>query len=67
MNDEQRQAIQESNRRRAITCRKCGQSGALEIVDGSKCDGMPGINYKVCGGCGHAQPITKRPRREKLR
>lgn len=65
LSDEHRTAIQKSNRDRNLRCRKCGQMG-LTTRDGSKCGGMPGINYQVCGGCGNAQPITKRPRKEKL-
>jgi hypothetical protein len=66
MTQEQRDAIRRSNQTRNLKCRACGQLGLSE-QDGSKCGGMPGISYKVCGGCGNAQPITKRPRPEKLR
>jgi hypothetical protein len=52
--------------RRRSSCRKCGAYVGLEQKDGSQCDGMPGVNYKVCNNCGHAQPITKRLRKEKL-
>jgi Pyruvate/2-oxoacid:ferredoxin oxidoreductase delta subunit len=66
MNDETREAIRKSNRERNLRCRKCGAMGLKEL-DGSKCDGMPGITYKVCDGCGNCQPITKRPaKREKF-
>jgi hypothetical protein len=61
-----RTAIQESNRDRAQKCGKCGNL-AIDIRDGSKVGGMPGLNYKVCGNCGWSSPITQRPRREKLR
>ena len=52
-------------RMRPITCRKCGTVG-LERLDGSKCGGLAGIEYKVCGSCGNAQAITKRQKRERL-
>ena len=65
MNDDQRDAIRRSNQRRNLTCRKCGAMG-LEEVDGSRCEGMPGITYKVCNGCGEARAITKRQGRVKL-
>jgi ribosomal protein L40E len=47
-------------------CRKCAATSGLVTLDGSKCDGMPGVNYRVCNNCGHAKPITARRRREKL-
>ena len=65
MNDEQREAIQRSNRERNLRCRKCGAMGLLEM-DGSKCGGMPGLTYKVCNGCGNARAVTKRQKRERL-
>ena len=52
MNDEQREAIQRSNRERNLRCRKCGA--------------MPGLTYKVCNGCGNARAVTKRQKRERL-
>lgn len=67
LTDEGRQAVQDSNRRRGMTCRKCGGFGTQRKRDGSEVGGMPGITYKECSSCGHAQPITKRPRREKLK
>ena len=30
-----------------------------EIVDGSICDGFPGLLYKLCNGCGYADPQRK--------
>lgn len=48
------------------TCRKCGNSLGITVEDGSKCGGMPGVKYRVCNSCGHAQPITKPPRKERL-
>lgn len=65
ISDEQRDAIRRSNRERNLRCRKCGGM-SLYDRDGSECGGMPGLTYKVCGSCGTAQPITKRPKREKL-
>jgi len=65
MDDDQREAIRVSNQTRNLRCRKCGQM-ALTQRDGSEVGGMPGLRYNVCGSCGNAQPITKRPRREKF-
>lgn len=52
---------------RRAACRKCGANSGLSEQDGRDCDGMPGVTYKVCNNCGHAQPKTIRPRKEKLR
>jgi hypothetical protein len=52
---------------RRMACRKCGNVRGIEERDGKDCGGLPGIRYRVCDNCGHAQPITKRPRKEKLR
>jgi hypothetical protein len=65
MDDAQREAIQRSNAERNLRCRKCGALGLKEL-DGAQVGGLPGLRYNVCDGCGNAQPITKRPRREKL-
>ncbi len=51
---------------RRLACRKCGSVSGIEEKDGSQCDGMPGITYRVCMNCGHAQPVTKRLRKERL-
>jgi len=67
MSEENREALAERNRQRARGCKKCGAIFGLEVVDGSKCDGLPGINYRLCLNCGHAQPLTKRARKERLR
>lgn len=58
-------AFERNQRRNA--CRKCSATIGLTEMDGAKGDGMPGIIYRVCGSCGHAQPKTTRPRKEKLR
>jgi hypothetical protein len=58
-------AVRESNRRRA-GCGSCG-STALKTLDGAQIGGMPGINYRVCDGCGWSRAITKRAPREKLK
>jgi ribosomal protein S12 len=50
---------------RTDRCGNCG-STAIKILDGSKVDGMPGINYKVCDGCGWSRAITRRRGRERL-
>jgi ribosomal protein S12 len=44
-------------------CPKCRQ-----LLDGPRelPDGLPGVKYRVCAGCGYTQPVTRRPRREKL-
>lgn len=51
---------------RRIACRKCAATLGLVEKDGKDCGGMPGITYKVCNNCGHAQPKTKRQRKERL-
>lgn len=43
-------------------CPGCGGMYTSTTVDGSKCGGLPGVNYKVCGNCGHARVITKKRR-----
>jgi hypothetical protein len=60
--DERREAA----RRQHNACPKCGGMYTEEEVDGSKCDGMPGITYKVCGACGNSRPKTKRQRKDVL-
>lgn len=51
---------------RAIICRRCGAFGTT-IMDGKEfAYGMPGLKYKVCGSCGHAEAKTAPRRREKL-
>lgn len=62
MNDEHRDAIRKANQRRGFVCRKCG-SPSTDVVDGSRCEGMPGLNYRQCLACGFAYPLTKRPSR----
>lgn len=62
MDFEQREALREAAKQRAIACRRCGATH-LYVRDGAEIGGMPGIKYKVCGSCGNEQPITKRPRR----
>lgn len=37
----------ERNQRRSA-CRKCGATAGIEEKDGSKCDEMPGVTYRVC-------------------
>lgn len=55
-----------ANFRRFHCCKKCG-SPCLETVDGAKVGGMPGINYRYCGACGHANPIVKLMSRREMR
>lgn len=62
---ERRDAIKESNRRRARDCGGCGSS-LIKEVDGSEIGGMPGIVYKHCAGCGWSQARTKKQRKFKL-
>lgn len=57
---------QKASFRRHYCCRNCGAAG-VEVKDGSRCGGMPGLNYKYCAGCGHAQPLTKRMSRKEAR
>ena len=59
---EGRAAIQAANQRRN-NCRKCGAATGVEERDGSTCGGLPGLKYRMCNNCGHAQPITKRSTR----
>lgn len=56
----------ERNQRRN-SCRKCGATRGIKDKDGKDCDGMLGVTYRVCNNCGHAQPKTKRPRKERLK
>lgn len=62
MTDEQKDELRKRNSRRAISCPRCG-SQSLEIRDGKECYGLTGINYKICGACGHADPVRVRQRR----
>jgi hypothetical protein len=55
LSDEHRDAIREANYRRANPW-ECG-STSLDIRDGKEVGGMPGINYKYCGGCGWSRPM----------
>jgi hypothetical protein len=64
MDQEHRDAIKAANRSRA-NCQRC-LNIALEIVDGSKVGGMPGIKYKYCNACGWTKAITKRQPKFKL-
>lgn len=67
MDDSRSDAIKAANARRASHfCRKCANPTATELKDGSQVGGLPGIQYRCCNSCGHAQPITKRPGRAKL-
>jgi len=54
MDDEQRDALRERNRRRAYSCSRCGAS--IEEIDGSQLSKdahFPGVVYRVCRACGH--------------
>jgi len=54
-------------RRRLKVCGGCGIKNGLYIVEGSKIiDGMPGIFYNVCPGCGWSRAITSKAPKEKL-
>ena len=67
LSEEGREAIQNSNRTRGARCGKCG-AGNTEVVDGARIGGMPGVQYRYCGGCGWSRAITKRiSKREMLR
>lgn len=67
MNDEQRDALRERNRRRAIACTRCGSTSTRE-VDGAELASdshWPGVTYKVCSACGFEDvKRVKRSRRE---
>lgn len=53
--------------KRRNSCRGCGAYQGIVEKDGKDCDGMPGVKYKVCNNCGHAQPITKKAPKVKLK
>ena len=53
----------EAARRGHHACTNCGGMYTTTEQDGSKCGGLPGITYKVCGNCGHA--TAKVPRRSR--
>lgn len=53
----------EAARRGHHACVNCGGVYTMTEQDGSKCGGLHGITYKVCGNCGHV--TTKTPRRRK--
>jgi len=59
MDQDQRDALRERNRRRA-NCSRCG--GHVQYIDGKNLDRIAhfvGIIYKLCGACGHSE-ATKR-------
>jgi ribosomal protein L37E len=51
---------------RSIICRRCGALGTHERDGKDMADGFPGIKYKVCGSCGHAEAKTARQKRDRL-
>jgi hypothetical protein len=63
--DEETKARSEAARRRLHGCAKCGGT-SLKRLDGSQCDGLPGIEYMVCDGCGYSRAITRRQKPERL-
>lgn len=72
MDDEQRDALRERNRRRAYACTKCG--GSTEDIDGSKLASdthFSGVTYKVCNSCGYEEVkrirVFRRPKDEPYR
>jgi len=62
MEYEHKEAIREANRRRALTCHKCGSPEITER-DGAEIGGMPGVRYRYCGACGATRAKTTRRRR----
>jgi len=57
---EQRDAIRESNRRRAHTCARCGSSSLYRLTDeqvARRDDTLPGLHYKACNACGHTWTV----------
>lgn len=47
--------------------KKCGQCGAtLREAPAPRADGLPGILYNQCHGCGWSRAVTIRPRRVRL-
>jgi hypothetical protein len=63
-NEARSEATREANRRRA-GCSKCGSTNVY-FADGSKCDGLPGLIYKVCPGCGNASATKRKSVKEQL-
>lgn len=62
MTEEQKDELRKRNQNRAWACRGC--NGSVEMVDGSACGGMPGIQYRLCRGCGRADAVGgKKPRK----
>lgn len=49
--------------RRTNMCPKCG---AHLKAPAPHADGLPGILYRECAGCGHTKPVTAPRRWEKL-
>jgi predicted RNA-binding Zn-ribbon protein involved in translation (DUF1610 family) len=65
MNDTQRRELGERNRRRAISCPKCGGQ-ELRTVDGFMVGGLAGLLYRECPACGDARPLVRQPKRRGL-
>lgn len=61
---EHRDKLREAALRRKY-CPRC-QSGVPEVVDGARVDGLPGISYRLCHGCGWVRAITKKPKKTKF-
>lgn len=67
MDDSEREALRERNRRRANCCPRCG--GTTRRLPGTELAAeshFPAMLYKVCPSCGWECVILKRSRRRKL-
>lgn len=60
MDEEQRKAIGDRNRRRAHKCPRCGSPN---VVDRDNLDDeahFPGVTYRTCYACGHEAVMKNR-------
>jgi Pyruvate/2-oxoacid:ferredoxin oxidoreductase delta subunit len=64
MHPDRRDKIRAGVRKACNNCPKCG--GFLETVDAKRVDGLPGIGYRYCNGCGYCRAITRRSRKTDL-
>lgn len=63
MEFEQREAIRESNKRRAYSCPSCGSPAIRELTAeeiARRDDTLEGLRYRTCNGCGNTWTIKGR-------
>jgi hypothetical protein len=56
VDDTNKDALRERNRRRAHACAKCGSMSARELPEAEiarRDDTFPGLRYRECMGCGN--------------